>query len=211
MLNFSSGTASGSTIQRFPLCFIESAAVPAFQKGLMMKNFFALLASIFITSIALAGPLELRTAQPVMTPSVAYATGEVVGSKLSLTSANTAAPATSGIIRSVVLTDLAAQTGNVDIVFFSADPSATTFTDNAAFTPADADLVKIIGSISMTDSDAYADNSIMQRALTTTTSAVELPFVVTSGSTLYAAIVARAARTQATSADLTLKVYIESK
>lgn len=166
----------------------------------------ALLAISFATA-ALATPLQLRTAT-VTGDTVAYASGDLVGGKLALTDPNANAPISSGVIRSVVVLDLAAQTGNLDVVFFSADPASTTFTNNAAFDIHDSDLPNIIATIQLQNAVSFVDNSMMQRTVGTVI-ALEVPFVITSGQTLYAAIVARAARTQTTNTDLTLKVYIE--
>ncbi len=176
----------------------------------MIKNFLASLFAIALLApqILFAQSIQVRTAA-ITGDTALYAAADTIGSKLSLTDPNTAAPITRGVIRNVIITDLAALTGNIDVLFFSQDPSATTFTNNAALDIADADLPNLIGSVALTDADNYADNSIMQRG--TGVVSAELPFTLTAGSTLYAVAVARAGRTQATNNDLVLKVWIESR
>lgn len=99
-----------------------------------------------------------QTAVVQVTPTVetsAYADGDLVGEKLTLTNAGRIEGG-SLIVHSIVLADKAKQSAALDVVFFFADPSGTTFTDNAALDVADADLEKIAGVVSIAASD-YAD------------------------------------------------------
>jgi len=94
--------------------------------------------------------------------AAAYAAGDVLGTQNPieiecLTSANGTA-----IIQSLVIGDLDAQNGAIDMIVFNDNPSATTFTDNSALDIADADLTKVIHcGIPITSSNykSYADNS----------------------------------------------------
>ena len=78
--------------------------------------------------------------QAVTVQAAAYATGELVGGKLTL-----AGPFIKygGLIESVIITDLAKQSIGKDVVIFDANPSNTTFTENSALAIADADLVNV--------------------------------------------------------------------
>lgn len=172
----------------------------------MKKIILALIGFFLLTpEILFCQTLQVRTAA-ITGDTAAYASGDLVGAKLSLTDPNSVAPITRGTITGIMIQDLAAQAGDLEVVFFNADPSGTTFTNNAALDIADADLAKVIGSYPVKTDYAFADNSIIM----IDPYQLPMPFVL-SGTTLYAAIIARAARTQATNTDLTLKVYIESR
>ena len=136
----------------------------------------------------------------------AYASGDLIGSAViefegAVPGDGANSQTIGGLIQSVIITDLAKQSANIDVVFFDANPSNTTFTDNAAFDPADADLPNVIGVVSVTDWKAFNDSS-MGQALQ-----VALPFVLDSGNTLYAALVSRGAPTYGAS-DITVRVGI---
>ncbi len=135
----------------------------------------------------------------------AYATGDLVGTKeveLKLPGENYSdTQRRGGLIQSVILTDTAKQTENVDIVFFDREPSNTTFTDNAAFDPHDTDLPDIIATVSITDWKSFNDNSHGQALQ------LAIPFVLDAGSTLYAVVVSRGAPTY-TASSLTLRVGV---
>lgn len=84
-----------------------------------------------------------------------YASGDLVGSKLTLSAAMRTNGGT-GVLHSVVVQDLTKQDAALDIVIFDSDPSGTTFTDNAAFDVADVDLPKVLGTVAVAASD-YVD------------------------------------------------------
>ena len=132
--------------------------------------------------------------QDVTVQAAAYATGDLVGGKLTLTS-----PISNlgGMIQSVVITDLAKQSIAKDVVFFDTDPSGTTFTENSALDIDDTDLLNVIGIAPVNNWFGFSDNSIGQ-ALN-----LAIPF---QGGTLYAAIVERGAPTYASTSDLTIRV-----
>jgi hypothetical protein len=85
----------------------------------------------------------------------------------------------------------------LDVVLFDSDPSATTFTDQAALDIADADLLKVIGVVSVTTWYAFADNSVGQ--------ARNLAIPVSSAGSLYACLVSRATPTFAAATDVTIR------
>ena len=143
------------------------------------------------------------------TPTIgtsAYASGDLIGPKLTFENAcrqkSEGGDEGTGLIQSVVLTDLAKQDVSIDVIFFDTDPSNTTFTDNAPFDVADADLPNIIGVAQITTYADFNDNSVGWAAN------LELPFDLKSRSnSLYAAMVSRGSPTYAAS-DLTLRVGI---
>lgn len=132
-----------------------------------------------------------------------HAANDAVGGKITLLNAVRAGYG-SGVIQSVVISDQAAQAGSYDVVFFNADPSATTITDDGAFDIADADLAKVICMIPVTTTSTFADNGV------TSTSNAGCAFLIadTTLTTIYAAIVARSTPTYAATTDVAIKVTI---
>lgn len=141
---------------------------------------------------------------PTVSTSPAYTAGDAIGGKISFTSAVRAASPGSGMIHSIGISDLAKQDSAIDIIFFSADPSGTTFTDNTALDIADADLTKIIGikKLVATDYSDFADNACA------CVGNVGLPFKLASGTTLYACLIARGTPTFASTNDITVTLGV---
>jgi hypothetical protein len=174
-----------------------------------MKKLIAILLNLFFPLIALADGSVTTITKTVTVSAVpaivaaAYGSGDLIGGKLSL-SGTVVDGILSGIITSIHVDDKASQGADLDIVFFDADPSTTTFTDNAAFDPTDADLLKIICVVSITVDSAFADNG------TSFVRNVNCPFKLTSNSakTLYAAVVSRGTPTYASATDLLLRIGI---
>ncbi len=142
---------------------------------------------------------------PTVSASSAYTAGDAVGGKISLTLA--VLPGTrSAMIHQVIVTDLGAQTDDTDVIFFDSDPSATTFTDNAALDIADADLVKVFAVVPLTLHKDFSDNGVSLPAVGDN---LNIPFVLDAGeTTLYAALVTRGTPTYASTSDITLRVGI---
>ena len=153
---------------------------------------------------AFAEVVTTKTAVIEVAPTVdtnAYASGDLIGGKLTLSNA-TAYTVYSGIISNVVIIDKDKEALDIDVVFFDTNPTATTFTDNAAFTPNDTDLLNIICTVSITTDVAFADNGMSYA------NNVNCPFKTPGTNTIYAALVARGAGTYTSSSDLLLRVGI---
>lgn len=123
-----------------------------------------------------------------------YSAGDLVGGLLTIMES-----ALGGLIQSVVITDLAKQNVNKDVVFFDTNPANTTFTENAALAIADADLVDVLGVAAVDTWFSFSDNSVGQ-ALN-----LAIPFVNTP---LYAAIVERGTANYASTSDLTIRIGV---
>ena len=142
---------------------------------------------------------------PVVSAAAIYASGDSIGGLITLSNV---APQTnvnnagSGKINSAVIADKAAQSANIDVVFFDSNPSATTVTDNVALTIADADLTKIIGVIALTTHKTFVNNSV------SVAQDQSIPFNLGNASTLYAILVARSTPTFVATTDVTLRVGI---
>lgn len=127
------------------------------------------------------------TTVPLTITAGAYTLGYCVGGKQTLASFARVSGG-SGMNIGVVVTDLAKQDAALGIIFFSSDPSATTFTDNAALDIADADLPKVIGTVRVLASDYQdlSDNSVA------TVFNKLLGYELASGQTIYFTVVMNA-------------------
>jgi len=101
------------------------------------------------------------TGATVGATATTYASGDLIGTKLTLTDACLEAGSEATLV-SITIADIDKQNQPLDVVIFNADPSGTTFTDDAALTVADSDLPKICGSASViaTDYIDFVDNSV---------------------------------------------------
>lgn len=151
---------------------------------------------------------KFTSASPTVDTGGAYASGDLIGGKLTFSNA-LRSNVGSGYLVSVAISDKAAQAVDLDLVIFRTDPTGTTFTDQAAFDPADADLSKVAAVINFGSSArfAYSDNgtkylgslAIPIQALTSANAPT---------STLYGALVARGAYTGASSSDITVTLGV---
>lgn len=147
------------------------------------------------------GDVFALTAAPTVS-TTAYAAGDVVGTKMTLAGATRLA-AGSGIVQALLLHSKGALTGSFDVLLFSADPSASTFTDNAALALNVADFDKLIGIVHITDWTSLGTPSLGQAL------SLGLPFkLAASNSSLYAVLVARGTPTLVSTSALTLGARI---
>jgi len=102
------------------------------------------------------------TGAQVGVSGAAYGTGDVLGTTSPIKIEPIRDLYGTGILHSVVVQDLSAQSGAIDLVVFDSNPTATTFTDNSALDIADADLPKVIGIVSIVSTDyaSFADSSV---------------------------------------------------
>ena len=142
-----------------------------------------------------------------VTPTIeaaAYVAGDLVGGKLSFS--NVLRPIANadhtGLIQSIIITDLGTQSAALDLVLFDVDPTNTTFTENAAFDIDDTDLLTILGVAAITDWKAFNDNSV-GLALN-----MAMPFNLGTNNTLYGALISRGTPTYASTTDLTVRIGV---
>jgi hypothetical protein len=134
------------------------------------------------------------------TPTItagAYVAGDAVGGLL--TFANAARSQHTGVVTTVVVSDLAAQGVDLELVLFGATFTATA--DNAPFDPSDADLLNRVGVIPIDNHFAFNDNGISQRRN------VGLWFQSQSEN-LYGQLVTRGAPTYASTSDLRVTLVV---
>lgn len=148
---------------------------------------------------------KLMSVSPVMS-AIAYADGDAIGPLMSYSSIVNL-DGYGGFIHSITLIDRGAQDAVLDVIFFSGNPSASTFTDNSEMVIAAADQAKIIGTVPIAAADYTTVSSGVSVA---TIRGVGLVFDCSSaGSHLYAAIRNNGGTpTYLTTADLTLNLGI---
>lgn len=146
------------------------------------------------------GDVYSVTAIPVVS-TTAYTAGDVVGTKLTLANASRVA-AGSGIVQALMLHSKGALTGSFDVLLFSADPTNSTFTDNAALALNVADFDKLVGVVHITDWTSLGTPSLGQAL------ALGLPFKLAASTSLFAVIVARGTPTLGSTSALTLTARI---
>ena len=172
-----------------------------------MKLINLLIATILFAGTASADTVIMTSTKTIdVTPTIdtnIYASGDALGGLQTLTDA--AREGTySGVIHSVVVTDLASQGADIDVIIFSANPSGTTFTNNATLDIADADLVKVICVIQVTNDATFADNGASYAHGNNCVFSMQ----GTLSTTLYAAAVVRGTPTYASASDLRFRYSI---
>lgn len=152
--------------------------------------------------------MSVVSVTPTVDTSI-YASGDLIGTKLTFSNALSQATG-SGVLLSAIIADAAKQTSDLELVIFGSNPSSTTFTDQAAFAIADADLSKVQAIILFSSSDrySYSDNLVSFKG------SIAIPvkaFSSTSGAPgrhLYGALVSRGTPTFAAANDVTITVGI---
>lgn len=141
-----------------------------------------------------------------VTDTAIYAAGDLIGGKLTFFP-TCRGPVNTGYITHVRVADKAATDVDLELVLWYSDPSATTFTDQAAFDPADADLATMLAVIPLDgdNSAQWADNG--------TYSVNNLMIPIRCGAnvvsrTLYGALVSRGTPTYASSSDITITLGV---
>lgn len=100
------------------------------------------------------------SSSPVVTTAGAYASGDAVGTKFTLSNALRVSGGT-GVLKSVKIVDKAKQNATLDLIIFKADIAATV-TDNQPFDPTDADLSNIVAAVQVSTWYSFNNNSYGQ-------------------------------------------------
>lgn len=132
-----------------------------------------------------------------------YSSGQVIGGLIAFANAARTSGGT-GLIQAVSATFLSGAIPSLDIIFFNSQPSASTINDAATFAIASANMVNIVGVAHVNDSALLGTSapSIVQA------DQLALPFDLSGGTTLYAALVARSSATLTSTSDMTVTVSI---
>lgn len=133
-----------------------------------------------------------------------YSSGDLVGDKITITNVFRL-NWNSGLIQELTITDKANNAGLYRIWLFDSDPSSTTFTDNAAFSIADADLEKVIpcGPLDLTEVASTGSAGSFSSA-----SALTCAIKLASANTLYMAIEAKSTINIADADDLNARMGV---
>lgn len=137
------------------------------------------------------------------TSASAYGASDQVGNQFTLAGAARASGG-GGMIVGVMLISAADTIGPFDVIFFNS--SVTLASDNAVFAISDADALKIIGLVNLAGAYDIGNNRIAQAFN------LAIPYVCSGGTSLYAALITRAAITGtpfAAATDLQLITYVE--
>lgn len=135
--------------------------------------------------------------------AAAYATGDVIGGKITIPNAM-ARDGGTGLLKSVVLCSKADLTVNMDLVLFSDDPADTTFTENGAVAIATTDVAKVLGALQL------ATRFDLGTPVVTALNNVDMALRSGAASrSLFACLIARGAYTPAATADVILRFGIQ--
>ncbi len=152
--------------------------------------------------VIVASRLAVISATPVVSAAPAYSVGDTVGGKM--TFADAVRVATSGgLLQMVEVFCKSLQTAALDLVLFHSDPTASTFTDNAALAVAAADFDKLLGVVHLSDWTPLGTPSLLQA------DALAKPFKPGAGGTaIFGVLVARSALTLASTSDIKVALKI---
>ena len=145
----------------------------------------------------------IRTAVVPVIDTNIYASGDLLGDKLTFEGAVDDVGARASLLRSLVIADKADQKADVDLVLFDSDPTNSTFTNNAAFVVHDSDIDKVTAVIPVT---THVD---LGTASVSYASAVDALLTGDADGKVYGALVVRATPTYAVG-DLTVTLGLES-
>lgn len=138
---------------------------------------------------------------PAVEATPDYSTGDVMGGKMTIANAARVSGG-SGLIQTVTLASKVDLTVDVDVIFFDANPSTTTFTENAAVAIDVADAAKVIGVVTL------ATRVDLGTPVVAHEGGLMIPFDCASGKDLYAVAVARGTINLGTTSDLTFRFGI---
>ena len=117
----------------------------------------------------------------------------------------------SGIIVGVGVADLDKVSGDFDLLFFTADPSTSTVTANAALDLADAELLNLAGHVSVVAADytAFNDNGFATKSMLVPFDKGTIDTSSATARSLWMILVARDNSDFTTTTALTITVYME--
>jgi len=143
------------------------------------------------------------TVAQTVTASSAYSAGNAVGGLITIAGAArvsgaSGAAGTSGLLQSVVVNAKSAQTTQMDLIVFSANPTGSTCTDKTAIAVAAADFDKVLGVAHVTDWTNLGTPSVGQAQN------LSIPYALASSTTLYGCLVTRGTPTFAATSDISV-------
>lgn len=159
------------------------------------------MANAFLTGFEGGEITRLVTVTPTV-QAAAYATGDLIGGKQTIAGAALADYGT-GRIKSVTLISSTAFTVDLHVIFFTADPSGTTFTENGAINIVAADAAKVCGSVLLDQSAIGVDLGTPD---VLHLGGLDIPYEITeAGSSLYACMRIGGAHTPGSTTGITMR------
>ena len=151
---------------------------------------------------------DFFSATPTITSGSAYAAGDLIGGKLTFSNAVLSSLRHAEVV-GATLADASKQNADIDLVLFSADPTSTTFTNDAAFAVHANDLSKIVAVVKFRASPDYVSFSANSVAVVDT---VAKRFRSTGSSSpfdaIFGALVSRGTPTYTSTSALTVGITI---
>jgi len=153
----------------------------------------------------LSATIAITVAQTV-TASSAYTAGNAVGGLITFSNAARASgaagtPGTGGLVQSVVVSSKTAQSSQMDLILFNANPSGSTCTDKTAVDVVAADFDKIVGIAHVTDWTALGSTRSAGQA-----QSLAMPYALVSATALYGCLVTRGTPTFGSTSDITVSL-----
>lgn len=151
------------------------------------------------------GFTKMTSSTVIMSTAGAYSTGDYMGTTTTPQSFTDAvrAPGGSGIIKSIVISDKIT-TANVAMELWILSTTFTAPADNAAWDLSDANLLFVQAVIPISTTGWYASSA----GQVYSDSTISIPFNISTGTSLFYALVARGTTPAFTSADLTVSLGI---
>lgn len=200
----STGASTSGVVYVFPaLGARHRVLVSAIASGAMVVRMVISETPLAVVTAAggSSGIVQLNTfANPTVTASSAYASGNSVGGLLTFANGVRFAGGT-GLVQSALLQFKSAQSGNYDLILFSSNPANSTIADKTAFSLAVADYNKVIGAIPISYYTSLGTPSVAE-ALN-----LALPVISTTTS-LFGALVTRSTPTFASTSDVQVTLQV---
>jgi len=139
-----------------------------------------------------------------------YSSGDVVGGLVTVSNV-VRSGLNSGKIVGAAIHNRVSHAVDLSLIFFNANPSGTTFTENSALTIAAADLSKVIADLALTRHRQFVGNSVALPAINQS----PIPFELQPGSdnvenlNLYLVLLAGGILNQAATTDISGALFIE--
>lgn len=147
-----------------------------------------------------AAGVSIATANPTVSISPAYASGDVIGGKMTFSNMAREVGG-SGLVQMVSIFSKSAQTFACELWLFHTDPSLSTFTDNAAFVLNGADFDKVAAVVPITTWYAAGGPSFAEAAQ------LAMPYKLAAAQVdMQGVLVARATPTLASISDIKVAV-----
>lgn len=169
----------------------------------LLKGLYAKLGEVILGAGSahigqVGSPADVISVTPTIDTN-AYTSGDAVGGKQTITSAMRESGG-KAVLESITVQDKGNQKAALTILFFDADPTAATITNNAAFVFS-TDISKVVGRVNIT----AADYETIDSKAIACVKAIGLEMKASGSANLFAAVVTTGTPTYVSASDLTFK------